>query len=75
MMKMYYLNKIVHSADAQETCEIHCDGCREYHAPENKELLGMFKTTEEAMKESLKRYRNVIVCYDCCLGVSPKQTH
>lgn len=49
---MFYLNKVLTSHTESHIIELHCDGCLEEHTHKDKELLGMFVTTEQAIEES-----------------------
>ena len=62
-MGNFYVNK---NTDEHNNHEVHRDDCIFLPSPHNRELLGWFTTSKDAVAAAKKKYSKVDGCWFCC---------
>lgn len=65
MAKNYYVNRSV-SSNPNFNHEVHTEDCPYLPSTLNRDFLGCFSSSSEAIKEAKKKYSNVDGCAICC---------
>ena len=62
-MSLFYVNK---NTDEHNNHEVHCDNCDFLPLIHNRERLGWFSTSKEAVAAAKNKYSKVDGCAFCC---------
>ena len=63
MLEYYYVNK---NTDAQGNHEVHRESCAYLPQPTNREYLGYFSNSHDAVYKAKQQYPTADGCWHCC---------
>lgn len=63
MLEHFYVNK---NTDAQGNHEVHRENCDYLPRPENREYLGFFSNSYDAVRAARRKYLTADGCWHCC---------
>lgn len=63
-LKKYYVGLV--TANPNNNHEVHKETCRELPSPRNREYLGAYSRSEDALKEAKRYFKDADGCRICC---------